>query len=116
MNASKIADNVFAAFLSAFFSIGFFFFLTGFVLPVNGSIVFEPASCLVITFGFNGMRMSAKFEGRRLIGCAAPVRSERRPVIAAGAVLEKCSGIILIDGPSPPAPSQSAAGSRINIV
>lgn len=111
-----MADNVLAAFFSAFFSTGFFFFFAGFDLI--GNIVLDlVSSCLEITFAFSGIRMSARFDGRRFMGKALDVpNSDRRLVNAAGAVFENCSGIIFIVGPSTPAPSESAAGSLINIV
>lgn len=115
INANKMADKVLAAFLSAFFSTGFFFFLSGF--GFKGIIDLEPVTiCLEMVFGFSGIRMSVMLDMRRGREGAAIANSERRVVSEAGAVFEKFSGIILMVGPSPPAPSQSDAGSLIKIV
>jgi len=111
-----MADNVLAAFFSAFFSTGFFFFLAGFDLIGKMHLVLA-SSCLEITFGFSGILTSAILDGRRFIGRAVDVtNSDRLLVNAAGAVFENCSGIIFMVGPSTPAPSESAAGNLINIV
>lgn len=111
-----MADNVLAAFLSAFFSTGFFFFFCGFGL--TGRMDLEPVTiCLEITFGLRGILISAILEGLLVIGWLVLANSERPLLInEAGAVLEKCSGIIFIEGPSPSVPSQSDAGSLINMV
>ncbi len=67
MNASKMADRVLAAFLSAFFSTAFFFFLSG--LDFSGIIDLETpevavTACFEITFAFKGIRMSVTLEAR----------------------------------------------------
>lgn len=115
MNANKMADKVLAAFLSAFFSTGFFFFLRGF--DFKGIIDLELVTiCLEMVFAFSGILMSVMLDMRRGRGGATVVNSERREMSEAGAVFEKFSGIILMVGPSPPTPSQSDAGSLIKIV
>lgn len=61
MNVSRIADRVLAAFLSAFFSCGFFFFLAACwraAAAAAGDLCAPPtppASCRGIIFAFSGI-------------------------------------------------------------
>lgn len=67
MNVNKMADNVLAAFLSAFFSWVFFFFLAGWCLAPESRVLGPECICLgmILALGLSGMRMSGMCEGRR---------------------------------------------------
>lgn len=76
IKARRMADKVLAAFLSAFFSCVFFFFLTGGFV----SIPLPPDVRVFGTFlAFNGILMSGMCEGRLIIdeGLASEVSKLR---------------------------------------
>lgn len=140
MNDSKMADNVFAAFLSCFFSWVFFFFF-GWDFETTAALArwdFEfPASCFGTILAFRGIRTSGICDGRRpdaVVGGPTGKPGQSDPVLVALSTLPARRGgtpafplegrgpsfsIILMEGWSAtPLPSHVAesGGRRINIV
>lgn len=132
MNVNRIADSVLAAFLSAFFSWVFFFFLVGLCFVPERSDLGPAANCLgmILAFGLRAIRISGMWDGRRVWAWSAGCRLQSISLVWALAwdlaVAEDRPGrgglsvIILMEGwvcDSAITPSSSpSSGNRITMV
>lgn len=139
MKARRMADNVLAAFLSAFFSCVFFFFFFGCWCNLGPAFAannpFPPPNCFGMIFALSGIRISGICDGRRVtcgdvVGTPV-VDGNSRPMLFAEStrlsnrerkgVNAASSAIILMEGaasdaPPPPSKLGASAGNRIRIV
>jgi len=131
MNVSKMADSVFAAFLSAFFSCVFFFFLPWFLVAFASNAF--PAKCLgipknihhhicvhtrmkLIPFALSGILTSGMADGLLFTWFEKTVEFACNLFKLLKLCSALSSGIILIDGWSPWWLSFGSPGNLITIV